>query len=151
MKKQLIVFLVVIIIGAGATLYWYSGSKPINVESGVLFGDQARELPEFEFVDQNNETFARERLIGYWNLVFFGYTHCPDVCPTTLQDMNQMLRAIENPDVRDAVKVYFVSVDPGRDTPEILATYVNYFNSSFVGATGSVWSTCRSVSTGRAA
>ena len=67
--------------------------------------------------------------------MFFGYTHCPDICPASLQTMSDMVNAIEDPDVAAALRVYFVSVDPERDNSEVLASYVTYFNPDFTGAT----------------
>ena len=67
--------------------------------------------------------------------MFFGYVHCPDICPITLQTMNEMLTAIDDNDVSDALQIIFVSVDPERDKPELLASYVEYFNKAFIGAT----------------
>jgi protein SCO1/2 len=136
MKKLSIVIVALIAVGAGFVVSWHLNSnKSIVLEDGLWFGDHARALPEFELVDQNNETITRDSLKGKWNLMFFGYTHCPDICPTTLQTMNQMMQAIDDPDVRMAVRVYFVSVDPGRDSPEVLASYVDYFNPDFIAAT----------------
>ncbi|MGB0697167.1 MAG: SCO family protein, partial [Rhodospirillaceae bacterium] len=109
---------------AGFFVSWNLSNKPVVLEAATWFGDQAKLLPEFELVDQNKEPITREQLKGYWNLVFFGYTHCPDICPTALIDMNRMVQSIEDPQVREAVKVYFVSVDPERDTPEELGPYV---------------------------
>ena len=135
MKKPILLILALTTVTVGLTVSWFISSRPIELEKGLWFGDQARALPEFELIDHNNEALTRERLKGSWNLMFFGYTHCPDICPTTLLDMNQMVQAIDDPDVRKAVQVYFVSVDPGRDTPDVLAQYVTYFNPDFVGAT----------------
>jgi protein SCO1/2 len=71
-------------------------------------------------------------LAGHPTLVFFGFTHCPDVCPTTLVKLAALKRTAVLPDLR----VLFVSVDPGRDTPAVLASYVHAFDPDFVGATG---------------
>ncbi|MCG6872485.1 MAG: SCO family protein [Gammaproteobacteria bacterium] len=87
----------------------------------------------FALVDHNGTVFDNQRLVGHWTLMFFGYTNCPDVCPTTLQTLKQvsaLLPEAERP------QVVFVSVDPGRDTPELLNKYVTYFNPRFLGVTG---------------
>ena len=80
----------------------------------------------------------RTTLSGKWNLMFFGYTHCPDICPASLQTMSDMVNAIEDPDVVNAVRIYFISVDPARDNSETLASYVTYFNPGFIGATAAM-------------
>ena len=139
MNKSSIAIVALVALIGGFSISWYlSSNKPIELEAGLWFGDQARALPEFELVDHNNQPLTRSSLEGKWNLMFFGYTHCPDICPASLQTMSDMVAAIEDPDVLNAVQVYFVSVDPERDKPEILAAYVTYFNASFIGATATL-------------
>ena len=74
---------------------------------------------------------------GQWNLLFFGFTHCPDVCPTALQQMNVMDKQLSAQDWTEKVAYWFISVDPQRDTPQRLADYVSFFNPDFRAATGS--------------
>jgi protein SCO1/2 len=112
-----------------------NNSSPIQLEVITLLGDKARVLPEFELIDHNKQILGKTRLRGKWSLMLFGYTSCPDICPTTLNTINYIVNAIDDPDVREAVRVYFVSVDPQRDKPDLLATYMNYFNPDFTGAT----------------
>ena len=112
-----------------------SNDDPFELEVITLLGEKSRVLPEFELIDHNNQILGKSRLRGKWSLMFFGYTNCPDICPTTINTINHMVNAIDDPDVREAVRVYFVSVDPQRDKPDLLATYMNYFNSEFIGAT----------------
>ena len=139
MNKSSIALVALVALVAGFSISWFIGSnKPVELEAGTWFGEQARALPEFELVDQNNQPLTRNSLKGKWNLIFFGYTQCPDICPTSLQTLADMMKAIGDPDVVDAVRVYFVSVDPERDTPEVLASYVSYFNPGFVGATAAM-------------
>lgn len=136
MNKSSIAIVAIVALTGGFALSWiFSSSKPIELEAGTWFGDQARALPEFELLDHNNQTLSRASLEGKWNLIFFGYTHCPDICPISLQTLSDMVAAIEDPDVANALRVYFVSVDPERDKPEVLASYVGYFNPAFTGAT----------------
>jgi protein SCO1/2 len=136
MNKSSIAIVALVALIGGFSISWYlSSNKPIELEAGLWFGDQARALPEFELVNHNNQQLTRSSLNGKWSLMFFGYTHCPDICPTSLQTMSDMIAAIDDPDVLDAVQVYFVSVDPERDKAEIIAAYVTYFNADFIGAT----------------
>ncbi|MQA83477.1 MAG: SCO family protein [Streptosporangiales bacterium] len=81
----------------------------------------------------NLKTDTRARL----TLVFFGYTHCPDVCPTTVADVTAALRRVP-PEVRDQVQFIFITTDPARDTPEVLREYLDRFDDSHVGLTGSL-------------
>jgi protein SCO1/2 len=139
MNKSSIAIVALLALIGGFSISWFlSINKPVELEAGTWFGDQARALPEFELLDHNNQPLTRSSLEGKWSLMFFGYTHCPDICPTSLQTMSDMIAAIDDPDVLDAVQVYFVSVDPERDKPEILAAYVTYFNPAFIGATAAL-------------
>lgn len=105
------------------------------LQAGVAF-PQAREVPAFELdrADGGKLTLADWR--GRWSLVFFGYTNCPDVCPTTLASFGQAWKKLD-PASRDKLRFDFISVDPARDTPEQIARYVKHFGADFVGASGS--------------
>jgi protein SCO1/2 len=89
----------------------------------------------FELVDQNGKTVTDRDLRGQPFLVFFGFTHCPDVCPTTLFEVSEVLRAL-GPDA-DKVNALFVTVDPERDTPDKLKEYLSSFDPHLTGLTGS--------------
>ncbi len=91
----------------------------------------------FDLVDQNDKPFTADSLKDHWNLLFFGYTHCPDVCPATLTVLAQVYnRLAERPELQKLTRAVFISVDPARDTPEQLKKFVDYFNPSFLGVTG---------------
>ena len=94
----------------------------------------AREIQPFELIDHNNAVFDNNALRQHWSFLFFGYTHCPDVCPTTLSVLNSVAQRLQ--DLDEDIRFIFVSVDPERDTPEQLARYVSYFNGDFIGVTG---------------
>lgn len=85
--------------------------------------------------DHNGRPVTLETFKGKVVVLFFGYTHCPDVCPTTLSDMAQALKQLPV-DAAAKIQVLFVSVDPQRDTPEILKSYVPYFHPDFLGLHG---------------
>jgi len=86
--------------------------------------------------DHNGRAVSLETFKGRIVVLFFGYTHCPDVCPTTLSDMAQAI-GLMAPEAAAKVQVLFASVDPQRDTPEILKAYVPYFHPGFLGLHGS--------------
>jgi protein SCO1/2 len=88
----------------------------------------------FQLVDQNGSTVTAEKLQGKPTLLFFGYTHCPDICPTTLFDVSEVLRSLGKD--ADRVNAYFVSVDPERDSPAILKDYLSSFDPHLKGLTG---------------
>jgi protein SCO1/2 len=89
----------------------------------------------FRLVDQNGKTVTDEDLKGRPYLVFFGFTHCPDICPTTLFEVSEVLRQL-GPDAGGA-RALFVTVDPERDTPEKLKDYLSSFDPRLIGLTGS--------------
>jgi len=102
----------------------------------------------FTLVDQNGATVSERDFAGKPYLMFFGFTHCPDVCPTTLQQISDVLAAL-GPKA-DTLKVAFVSVDPERDTPESLKTYLSSFDPRIVGLTGSPEQVAAAIKTFRA-
>ena len=95
------------------------------------------QLRPFELTDHNGAVFDRKRLRDKWTFVFFGYTSCPDICPGTLYILDAVQGQIEDRTgaAPEDMQVLFISVDPARDTPEKLASYVAYFNEKFIGAT----------------
>ena len=94
-------------------------------------------LQPFKLLDQNKQVFMNNHLKGKWSFVFFGYTHCPDICPTTLSTLKQVNSALKkHPQAAKDLQVVFVSVDPARDKPETLAEYTAYFNKEFIAVTG---------------
>lgn len=95
----------------------------------------SREVQPFELIDHNHAVFNNAALQQRWSFLFFGYTYCPDVCPTTLSELNSIAQKLQ--DVDEDIRFVMVTVDPQRDTPERLAEYVTYFNGDFLGVTGS--------------
>jgi len=98
----------------------------------------ATPLPEFSLVDQSGSVVTRDSFRDRWDLVFFGFTHCPDICPATLQILavarNELAAAGQEP----LPRIVLVSVDPERDTPELMGKYVDYFGDGNLGITGSL-------------
>jgi protein SCO1 len=95
-----------------------------------------RAVPDFSRVRRDGKTRTLADWKGHWTVAFFGFTNCPDICPTTLATFKQVWKRLD-PATRERVRFDFVSVDPGRDTPELLARYVGYFSPDFVASTGS--------------
>lgn len=95
-----------------------------------------RPLPAFSLLDQSGAPFGNAQLAGHWSLLFFGFTHCPDVCPTTLGLLAQVEKQLASHGSVPAPQVVLISVDPERDTPPQLASYVKFFSSTFTGVTG---------------
>ena len=93
------------------------------------------ELPEVTLTDKADGVFTQEQLHGRFNLLFFGFTHCPDICPLTLAVLARMRAEWNTPHI-DVPQVVFVSVDPARDNPAQIDTYLGLFDPSFQGVTG---------------
>jgi protein SCO1 len=98
--------------------------------------EPARPLPPLSFVDEQGQPFGPERLRGHWSILFFGFTHCPDVCPTTLALLAQVEQQLTDLPTEQRPQIILMSVDPERDTPEQLAKYVKTFSPTFTGVTG---------------
>lgn len=116
---------------AGFWVARYAGNTVPQLTSGTWL-PQPRPVASFTLTDEMGQPFTPEALRGHPTLVFFGFTHCPDVCPTTLAKLAQISKAAAIPGMR----VLLVSVDPQRDTPEVLKQYVHAFDPGFKGATG---------------
>ena len=94
------------------------------------------DLPEFSLLDQSGNTVDGETFRGQWDLVFFGFTNCPDICPTTLQLLASARQALADSGATRLPRIVLVSVDPERDTPALMAQYIGYFGSDHLAVTG---------------
>jgi len=103
--------------------------------NGLYIHETPRDFGEITLVDHKAQAFTSDRFEGQWSLVFFGFTHCPDICPTTMAFLNQFIDSLEDKE-GESTQVVMVTVDPARDTVEQLLSYVPYFNPDFVGVTG---------------
>ena len=111
-----------------------SGNAPAPLSATVL--PAGNDLPEFSLLDQNGAPVGRSAFEGQWDLVFFGFTNCPDICPATMTVLGQAKRALEARGQEPLPRVVLVSVDPERDSPEAMARYVAYFGEGNLGLTG---------------
>jgi protein SCO1/2 len=111
-------------------------SKVIVQDSVITVLPGPKNLKEFSLQDTNGKPFTLSSLANRYSILFFGYTSCPDVCPTTMMVLAQLYKSLELKDSARDIQVVFVSVDPGRDDAKKLKKYVEYFNKSFIGVTG---------------
>jgi protein SCO1/2 len=129
------VFLVVIALAAaagGAMLARHLGQGPaVALQGGTLFPER-RAIADFQLVDHEGHAFGNAELRGRPSLLFFGFTHCPDVCPTTLS----ILAGLEKRAPIAGLRTLFVTVDPQRDDPLTLKRYVGAFGPSLIGLRG---------------
>jgi len=98
---------------------------------------EPKRLPALALVSEAGTALGADFFREHWTLVFFGFTHCPDVCPTTLAMLTQATRELLDLPPAERPRVLFVSLDPKRDTPAQVAQYVRFFDPAFLGATGS--------------
>lgn len=106
-------------------------------DAGIILLPQSRALPALSLSDEHGTPQALDQLKGRWTLLFFGYTFCPDICPTTLAELRQV-RSQLPAEALARLQVTMVSIDPQRDTPEQLRQYLGYYNAGFTGLTGSL-------------
>jgi protein SCO1/2 len=126
-----VAFAGVLVLVAGVLL----GLAYRDAAKGVAGGPLAAAIGgKFNLVDQNGKPFTDADLKGKWQLVFFGYTHCPDVCPTALNDLSLALDQLGGK--KNEIGIVFISVDPDRDTPAVLKSYVDSFGGPIVALTG---------------
>jgi protein SCO1/2 len=120
--------------GAGTAVFERHLNPPVALVSGELLSPR-RALPDFSLIDAGGERFGPAQLRGHWSLLFFGYTNCPDFCPTTLTTLAALDKRLRAQPAAILPQVVFVSVDAARDTPAQLARYVPYFDPRFIGVT----------------
>ena len=138
MKGVILLFLVSLaafFAGAGISVQQQQAADAIWQQEGVMLFPKALPISEFEFTTQNGDIITKQDLTDRWKLIFFGYTFCPDICPTTLADLSRSWKKL-TPEQQQKLQVILVSVDPERDKPENMKSYMDYFNPAFLAFTG---------------
>lgn len=135
MRRWLLFIGVSVIAGALGLIAARALQAPAQVPQipGFLW-PEPRSVPEFSLDGGDGQPFNLARLDKHWTFLFFGYTYCPDVCPTTLAQMREVMNTLREANAAEDVQVAFVSVDPARDTRDRLAEYVRYFDPAFLSA-----------------
>ena len=124
--------LLLIALAVAATV-WFTGPASFR---GASYGEPYPVAPPIQLTRANGEPFRLSDQRGKFVLLFFGYTSCPDVCPTTMAELKLVVDGLG--EAANSVQVVFISVDPDRDTPEKIQKYVEHFNPNFIGLTGSL-------------
>ncbi|VAW60059.1 Cytochrome oxidase biogenesis protein Sco1/SenC/PrrC, thiol-disulfide reductase involved in Cu(I) insertion into CoxII Cu(A) center [hydrothermal vent metagenome] len=140
LSNSILITAAVVSLAAGV---WFAKSNTQNTQTikpsaiqGAIYPN-AKVLNNFNLINQLSVKYTKKDLINHWSLVFVGYTHCPDVCPTTMALMGQITQIMNEQGVQPP-QIIFLTVDPERDTAEVLKPYIAYFNENFIGLTGSI-------------
>ncbi len=137
-RKILVIGLVVSAITGGAVFMSLALRGPSVQPQRATLLQQSPALPRFSLRDQDGAAFNNESLDGRWSLVFFGFTHCPDICPATLQQLSIARKRVLAQGESMFPDIILISVDPERDTPQVMAEYVANFGDGVTGVTGSL-------------
>ncbi|MCI5049262.1 MAG: SCO family protein [Rickettsiales bacterium] len=130
--RTLAILMVVVIVGIFAMLYL--GTSDFLTPNNTKYSGKALIGGDFSLTDHHGKPFTNKDLEGKYSLVYFGFTYCPDICPTSLLVVSNALEQIG--DLAEQFQPVFITVDPERDTVETLKLYVSNFHSSFIGLTG---------------
>jgi len=136
-QKNVFVLFVVVALILGLTVKYVLDQRdasfsPEQIDAGIILLPQSRTIPALPMTDQDGQPVSLDQLKGKWSLLFFGYTFCPDICPTTLAQLRQIKAELPKSTVA-RMQVILVSVDPQRDTPAKLKEYLGYFDKDFRG------------------
>lgn len=138
-KAILIILVIALSVGLGI---YVSGKKFVfgdiqqQLKQATYLHDQQKSIADFALIDHNNNTFTPDSIKGTWTFWFFGFTHCPDICPITLGTLSATVNRLKSKhNIKDEIKIIFVSVDPERDEIAKLKTYTNAFSEHALGVT----------------
>ena len=138
--RNTVLSLLAIVVAIFALQFWqYSRDRALSDNQlkdmhTVMFATP-RNIQPFQLLDQHSEPFGVDDFKGHWSIVNFGYTNCPDICPTNMMLLGQVVDKLQE-EQKPVPEVYMVTVDPARDTPEYLANYVKFFNPNFNALSG---------------
>lgn len=136
-QKTVFILAAIVALVLGLTVYRVlsgpdQGDQTALVDAGIILLPQSRTVPDLSLTDQDAQPLSLSQLKGKWTVLFFGYTFCPDICPTTLAQLRQIKSELPSEAV-DKLRIVLVSVDPDRDTPQQLKQYLGYFDKQFIG------------------
>jgi protein SCO1 len=138
--KKIIALGLILSLSIGLSVYvnYQRAARTFERKALTQVTELAQPIPiaEFELIADNGTAFTPQTLRGHWSFLFFGFTHCQSICPTTMHELGQLWYSIEAAKGLPLPQVVMVSVDPERDTPAAMANYTHAFNPAFVGVTG---------------
>ena len=140
MSKRNVIFILLILFSiTGLFTYFQSLPSLLEKKPSLITGKilvRPMEIDNFELIDQNNEAFNKKSLEGGWTVLFFGYTNCPDVCPTTIYKLAEIKNGVKEDLPSANFNTVLVTLDPDRDSAERLDEYIGYFDETMLGVTG---------------
>ena len=135
-SKNIVIALLALSISLVLGIYFANKSDPIvspELINASYLLDQQVAIADFNLIDQNKQAFTAEQIKGEWTFWFFGFTHCPDICPFTMGTLSAVMQTLKQEHDIDNIRTVFVSVDPLRDTPERMKSYLETFGSEVIG------------------
>jgi len=141
-RKKLIISLVLLVAVISAYFIYVSISDkqpvtyiPKEVKINGVFLGESKNIQDFQLTDHKGKPFSKDNLIGHWTMMFFGFTNCGYVCPTTMSELNKMYHQLKSELPSDKLpQIVLVTVDPERDSMSKMYNYINAFNADFIGA-----------------
>ena len=140
-KNSILILIVAAIVAVAFGVYFQSSTDlkdtlPTFEKAIILSNSKA--IQGVEFIDHKGQRFSKQQLLGRWSILFFGFTNCPDICPTTMQTLKQVKSKLVLDNAWGNYQVIMVSVDPARDTTQQLSSYVPFFDPEFIGINGTL-------------
>jgi len=135
-SKNIVIALLALSISLVLGIYFANKSDPMvspELINASYLLDQQVAIADFNLIDQNKQAFTAEQIKGEWTFWFFGFTHCPDICPFTMGTLSAVMQTLKQEHDIDNIRTVFVSVDPLRDTPERMKSYLETFGSEVIG------------------
>lgn len=133
-KVIILLSIIIALISSYILLFVELPNKPLAGQGGSITED----VPiggKFELIDQNGNKFSSDQMRGHLSLIYFGFTYCPDICPTTLNKLSSVISTLEK--YKIDIMPIFITIDPKRDTSSLLKEYLGHFHPKFIGLTGS--------------
>ena len=110
-------------------------TKPLAGQGNRINNDDVKIGGDFELIDHDGKSFSSSALKGHLSIIYFGFTSCPDICPTSLYKLTEVLKTLDK--YKIAITPVFITIDPQRDTVPVLKEYLSHFHPNFIGLTGS--------------
>ncbi len=138
-RRTVIIIVCIIMLVIGAFVWTMNQPVILNDQqlrvNGAIVLNTPRIFSDFDLVDHRGDAFTKARLTDKWSMIFFGFTNCPDVCPTTLATLNDTYSKLKDAE-KENLQIVMITLDAERDSVAKLAEYMPYFNADFIGVTG---------------